>query len=83
MILDYDSRGDVLCVYRNGAVFAHSSETPHDGCLVLSYDATVASVGVTLIGASVNAAFWPTHPDRGEIPPDLLAALDAWIVGER
>lgn len=78
--VDYDAHGDVLYVFRKGAKVKHSSETPNDGYVIVSYDATEAIVGVTLLGASeMPVAFWPTHPDRGAIPPDLLEALDAWV----
>jgi len=78
--VDYDAHGDVLYVFHKGAKAKYSDETPHDGYVIVSYDAADSIVGVTLLAASeMPIAFWPTHPDREMIPLDLRAEMDAWI----
>lgn len=78
--VDYDAHGDVLYVFRKGTKSKHSSETPHDGYVIVGYDAADVIVGVTLLGASeMPVAYWPTHPDREMIPLDLRAEMDAWV----
>lgn len=84
MTLAYDAQADVIYVRSEGARSVTSNEAPSDGHLILSTDASEAVVGTTLMAASeMPADFWCTHPDRGLVPTDLLAAMDAWIGGDR
>jgi hypothetical protein len=52
----------------------------HDGWLLVNRDDADDVVGVQLLAASeMPRGFWAVHPDREEIPADILAALDRWI----
>lgn len=76
----YDAESDVLYVKRDVAMVARSREAPTDSYLILSRDIHGAVVGFTLLAArEMPPTFWLTHPDRGALPDDLLAALDAWM----
>jgi hypothetical protein len=76
----YDRRADVLSVVRRGAETVDTMPAEHDGWLLVNRDHADDVVGVQLLAASeMPRGFWAVHPDREEIPPDLLAALDRWI----
>jgi len=82
--LRFDTDRDVLYAKRADASIRRSAEAPSDGYLILNCDAEGRVVGVQLLAAQEmpNAA-WRQHPDRGALPPDLLAALDDWMNGHR
>lgn len=81
VVVDYDSRDDVLCVRRSDATDVATAEAPYDGAgIYLSSDASGVVVLVTIMAASgMPVGLWPTHPDRGLMPPDLLDAIDTWV----
>lgn len=82
--LTIDERADVLYARRPGVPIRTSREAPGDSYLILNLDAGGNVVGVQLLAAhEMPADFWREHPDRGALPPDLLAALDRWMREQR
>jgi hypothetical protein len=80
----YDRNADVLSVVRRGAEIADTMPAEHDGWLLVNRDDADDVVGVQLLAASeMPRRFWLTHPDREELPPDILDALDRWVMTAR
>ena len=79
-MIDFDAMTDVLVVQRDGAAIVKGRPSPHDNHLMLELDAGGAVVGLLLMSASVRIlSAWRAHPDRGLLPPDILAEVDAWL----
>jgi uncharacterized protein YuzE len=76
----YDRQADVLYVVRRGTEIVDTMPAEHDGWLLVNRDDADDVVGVQLLAASeMPRGFWAVHPDREDLPPDLLEALDRWI----
>lgn len=75
-----DTDAGVLYARRVGVRIATSRYGEADTLLVLNLDAEGDVVGLQLEGAlELTPAEWRQHPDRGLIPPDMLAKIDGWF----
>jgi hypothetical protein len=80
LVVWVDSNREVVSVRRAGARVVTSRDAQHDGYLYLDLDEREQVVGVRLVAANeMPPEYWMKHPDRCEIPPDLLAKLDETI----
>jgi uncharacterized protein YuzE len=83
-VVTYDRHADVLYVVRPGVEIVDSLAAETDGFLILNYDDADDVVGVQMLGVSeMPSAFWATHPDRNDLPTDILTALDRWLGASR
>jgi len=78
--IDYDYHNDVLYLKRQEAQIVNSQECDNDSEIVRNYDEDGNVVGLIFLGPNViTASNWSEHPDRNELPEDMVEVLDDWI----
>lgn len=72
--------GEVISVRRAGVTITSCRDAASDGYLFLDLDESALVVGARLVAANeMPLEHWLRHPDRAELPGDLLAELDRLI----
>ena len=78
--INYDAMTDTLSVSRNGEQHHTVCPAVHDSHILLSLTAENECIAVEVMGAkAIVPERWWTHPDRSEIPLDLLTEIDMWV----
>lgn len=76
--------GDVIAVHRADVNVGTSREARNDSYLFLDLGVSGHVVGARLVAANeMPAKFWLVHPDRDELPNDILQELDEALVRRR
>lgn len=75
-----DPTGEVISVRRQDVNVTSSRDAAHDGYLFLDLDGSKHVVGARLVAANqMPPDYWSHHPDRAELPDDILAKFDELI----
>ena len=83
LLASVDSTGEVISVRRRNSAIVSSRDAAHDGYLFLDLDASSNVVGARLVAANeMPLEYWLQHPDRAELPGDILTAFDE-LLGRR
>ncbi len=77
VVVAFDGLTDVVSAYFDETCAAAVRPAPHDGLLLLEYAADGSVVGAEVLAATARLPQrWFDHPDRGQLPPEMLTELD-------
>lgn len=77
--IDYDDYNHVLYIKRKDAQIVNSKEC-EDAFIIKNYDQEENIVGIICIDPDgCGASEWAQHPERNQLPEDIVEILDNWI----
>ncbi len=76
-----DSTKEIIEVHRKNSVTQTTVGAANDPYLYLALDSTQAVVGAKLVAANeMPLVYWAKHPDRGQIPEDILSKMGELLI---